>query len=81
MAVDPPSSSRQSVPMALEATTRTAGGLRTVTSARGLLATHVARCHRPGRRLLGLRGRQPQQHVRAMLGVDEKMVSPRLVYG
>ena len=28
-AVSPPSSSRQSVPMALEATTRTAGGLRT----------------------------------------------------
>ena len=40
---------------------RAAGGLRTDLGTRGLLATHVARCHRTGRRLLGLGGGQPQQ--------------------
>ena len=47
--------------MALEATTRTAGGLRTDLGTWPPLASRMVRCRRPGRRLLGLGGGQPQQ--------------------
>ena len=46
--------------MALEATTRAAGGLRTELT-RGFLVTHAARCRRPSRCLLRLGGGQPQK--------------------
>ena len=63
--------------MALEATTRAAGGLRTDLSARGLLATHAARCRLPGRCLLRLGGGQPQQQscgTRATRLADEQQL-------
>ena len=40
---------------------RAAGGLKADLGTRPPRATHVIRCRRSGRRLLGLRGGQPQQ--------------------
>ena len=54
------------------------------TSARGLLATHVVRYRRPGRRLLRLGGGQPQQQscgTRATREVGEQQLqAPQRVH-